>query len=296
MDERFERAPVGMLAVETGGTVRAVNETASDLLDVSAAEAAGAPIEAVVPDSVDATVSRAFDNTPVTATSVEEYCSALDRWLAVSLVPGEETVTVYLRDVSERHRLERRLTQRDASLTRVTIINQLIADVLAELVDASTREEIAATICDRLGETDIYEFAWVGERDLGIDDLVIRAGSGDVGRTLDSIEECLNEGTAVPEQRAIQTESPEISSHSARPSPCQSRFVVQPLRTTSRACWRFPLPTAPIHTVSSACIPPTRTPSPNASARVSTRSARWRASGSTPPAIGVCSWRIQSPS
>jgi hypothetical protein len=210
MDERFERAPVGMLAVGTDGTVRAVNETASDLLEVSAAEAAGAPIEAVVPDSVDATVPRAFDTTPVTATSVEEYYPALDRWLAVSLVPGEETVTVYLRDVSERHRLERRLTQRDASLNRLTIINQLIADVLAELVDASTREEIAATICDRLGETDIYEFAWVGERDLGTDDLVLRAGSGAVGRTLDSIEECLNEGTAVPEQRAIETGSPEI--------------------------------------------------------------------------------------
>jgi len=210
MEERFERAPVGMLTVEADGTVRAVNKTASDLLDVSSTEAAGAPIEAVVPDSVDATIPRAFDATSMTAKSVEEYYPTLDRWLAVSLVPDEEAVTVYLHDVSERHRLEQRLTRRDANLNRLTIINQLIADVLAELVNASTREEIAATICDRLGETDIYEFAWVGERDVGTDDVVLRAGSGATGRTLDRIKECLDGGTAVPERRAIETGCPEI--------------------------------------------------------------------------------------
>ena len=210
MDERFERAPVGMLTVETDGIVRALNETAGELLDVSPDDAAGEPVETVVPDSVDATVPRAFDTSPVTTESVEEYYPALDRWLAVSLVPGDGTVTVYLRDVTRRHRLEQRLTRRDADLNRLTIINRLIADVLAELVEASTREEIAATICDRLGETDIYEFAWVGERDLGSDDVVLRAGSGATGRTLDRIEECLDEGTTVPERRAIETGSPEV--------------------------------------------------------------------------------------
>jgi PAS domain S-box-containing protein len=210
MDERFERAPGGMVDVATDGTVQAINGAACELLDVSESEAVGRAVQTVFPDSVEATVPRAFDTSLDETRAVEEYYPALDRWLSVTLVPLEETVAVYLRDVTETHRMERRLADLDADLNRLTIINRLISDVLAELVGASTREEIAATICDRLGETDIYEFAWVGERDVGSDDLTVRASAGATGRTLAEIEASLDSESAVPERRAIETGDPVI--------------------------------------------------------------------------------------
>ena len=210
MNERFERAPVGMLDVDTDGTVQAVNDAACELLDVSEPSAVDDSIQTVFPDSVDASVPRAFDTTLDGEHSIEEYYPALDRWLSVSLVPFEDTVTVYLQDVTDTHRTERRLDRLDADLDRLTIINRLISDVLAELVGASTREEIAATICDRLGETDIYEFAWVGERRLGDDELTVRASAGSTGRTLSEIETCLDSATATPEERSIETGEPTI--------------------------------------------------------------------------------------
>jgi predicted DNA binding protein/PAS domain-containing protein len=210
MEERLERAPIGILEADGDGTVRALNDAARELLDTSRAAAVGGSIAAVFPDSVEASVPRAFDSPPEDEHSIEEYYPTVDRWLDVSLVPTGEAVTLYLRDVTDKHRIERRLSTLDADLNRLSIINQLISDVLAELVEASTREEIAATICERLGETDIYEFAWVGERDLGTDEIAVRAGAGTTGRTLDRIEDCLDRGVDIPEQRAIDTGTPEV--------------------------------------------------------------------------------------
>jgi predicted DNA binding protein len=210
MEERLERAPVGVLDVDRGGIVRALNNAAAKLLETSRAAAVGEPVGAVFPDSVEASVPEAFDTPPEAERSVEEYYPTVDRWLSVSIVPVDGTVSLYLRDVTERRQVEQQQARLDADLSRLSVINQLISDVLTELVEASTREEIAATICDRLGETDIYEFAWVGERDLGTDEVVVRAGAGATGRTLERIEECVRRGVDVPEQRAVETGTPEI--------------------------------------------------------------------------------------
>ncbi|MFT4922462.1 MAG: PAS domain-containing protein [Haloarculaceae archaeon] len=207
MEERFERAPVGIVEADPDGTVRAANEVAASLLDGATT---GEPVATVFPDSVEASVPRAFDTPPDAEHSIEEYYPGPDRWLAVDLVPTDDTVFLYVQDVTERHERERRLEQLNADLDHLTIINELISDILADLVGASTREEIAETICDRLGETDIYEFAWVGERDLGGDNIVVRAAAGETGRTLDRIEACLERDADVPERRAIETASPEV--------------------------------------------------------------------------------------
>ena len=210
MDERFERAPVGILEVDPDGTVRAINGVAGELLETPPNAAAGTSIESVFPDSVDAGVPRAFDTPPEGHTSIEEYYPDLDRWFDVSIVRAEEDVVLYVRDVTDQHRNEKRIARLKGDLDRLTIINELISDVLAELVEASTRDEIANTICTRLGETDIYDFAWLGERELGTDDIVVRAAAGTTGRTLDSIEGALDAGETVPEARVIETGDPAV--------------------------------------------------------------------------------------
>jgi hypothetical protein len=203
MDERFEAAPIGILQAGHDGVVTAVNDRAASLLAADRAGIRGAPIEDVFPASVENTVPEVFRNTDPEPRTVEEYYPEIDQWFEVSVVPGDEQATVYLQDVTERYRNSRRVERLRDDLDRLIVTNQLISDILGELVNASSREEIAATICDRLGRTDLYEFAWVGERELGGGDLVVRASSGDTGRTLEELRGCLAEGTALPEQRAI---------------------------------------------------------------------------------------------
>jgi len=209
MDERFERAPVGILEVDPDGTVRAMNEAAGELLETEPETAADSPVESVFPDSVDAGVPRAFETSPEDG-SLEEYYPEIDRWFDISIVRTGDDVCLYLQDVTDRYRNEKRVERLQGDLDRLTITNELISDILAELVGASTREEIAETICTRLGKTEIYDFAWVGDRELGSEDLVVRAAAGETGRTLDRIETSLDDDRTVPEERVIETGTPEI--------------------------------------------------------------------------------------
>jgi len=208
MDEPLEHSPYGVLEVDPDGTVRRVNDAAGQLLDVQSG--AGTPIESLFPDSVEASVPGAFDTPPETERTIEEYYPGLDRWLSVSIVPTDERVFLYLQDVTDSFRDRRQIEQLRGDLDRLTVLNELISDILGELVGATTREEIAETICRRLGETELYEFAWVGERDLGSGDIVVRAAAGETGRTLARIEECLDDTGRVPEQRAIESRDSEL--------------------------------------------------------------------------------------
>jgi len=208
MDERAERAPIGIIEAAPEGTVRAINETAAALLDVDRDTAEG--IGTLFPESVDNTVPGAFEGSVSEQMRVEEYYPALESWLEVTIVPGEETVTVYLEDITGKKRDEQAREELASDLDRLTIINELISEVLAELVGASSRAEIAETISTRLGETDIYEFAWIGERELGGEDIVVRAAAGSTGRTLDRIEESLDGEMTPPEQGVVETGEPTI--------------------------------------------------------------------------------------
>jgi predicted DNA binding protein len=210
MNERFEQAPLGMLGVRPDGGVEAINDAAADLLDVDPETAEGRSLSAVFPDSVEDAVPRAFGDGQPDPTQTREYYPALDRWFEVTIRPTGDAATVYLQDVTEQKEDEQTMAALQGDLDRLTIINELISDILAELVDASSREEIAETICDRLGETDIYEFAWLGERKLGGEDIVVRAGSGSTGRTLTQIETSLEGGSTLPEQRVVETGTPAL--------------------------------------------------------------------------------------
>jgi hypothetical protein len=210
MDERTERAPIGILDARPDGTVVAANAAAKSLLDSEEEPLDGVSLRDVFPESVDNTVVLSFDGSVTERTRVEEYYPVLDRWFEVTIVPSDDLVTVYLRDISEQKEQLQSMGEVKTDLERLTIINQLISDVIAELVGASSREEIAETICTRLGETDIYEFAWIGERELGGEDIVVRAAAGSTGRTLEQIEAALSGDATPPEQRVVESGEPTI--------------------------------------------------------------------------------------
>ncbi|MFC7074773.1 bacterio-opsin activator domain-containing protein [Halovenus rubra] len=204
MNDSSARAPVGILTVDYDGTIRDCNDAACDLLECSCEQAVDSRIQSVFPDSIEASLSNTFASPPAEEQSFEEYYPSLDRWFEVTVVPADDGVFVYVTDSTSRYREQQRTEAVRDNLERLTVLNELISDILADLVDAASREEIAETICRQLGKTDIYEFAWVGEHELGGDDIVIRAAAGRTGRTLDEIDACLDEVT-VPEERAIDS-------------------------------------------------------------------------------------------
>ncbi|WP_435066716.1 bacterio-opsin activator domain-containing protein [Haloplanus sp. C73] len=206
MDDRLRQAPIGVLDVSSEGAVRDANAVARSLLDIPDG-VAGASLAEVFPRSVENSLGIAFEGTATDA-SFEEYYPDLERWLDVSVVPADDGAVVYVRDVTAERRQKQSLERLRQDQKRTALIENVLSKILANLVDATSREEIAETICRELGDTELYEFAWVGERDIGSDGLVIHAVAGETGETFDAIRDALGDETVTtPEERAVETGS-----------------------------------------------------------------------------------------
>jgi len=203
MDDRLQRAPVGIIDVRPDGAVEECNAIADDLLDLGS-DPTGDSIAEIFPRSVDGSLPATFENEDVSATEFEEYYPDLDRWLDVSIVPGNGRIAVYVQDVTDRRRHEQTVDRLRDERKRTAVIDDLLSDVLQELVGASSRGEIAEMICERLGETSLYEFAWVGERNVGDDHLTVRAAAGNTGETFEAVREALDGNATTPEERAVE--------------------------------------------------------------------------------------------
>ncbi len=206
MDDRLQQAPVGVLEVAADGTVVGINEVAREQLRRSD-DPAGAPIYEIFPRSVEDSLLDALGGESVTDTTFEEYYPNLEQWFSISVVPTDDGATVYIEDTTKRRHHEKVVERLRKERQRTAVIDEVLSGVLAELVGASSREEIAETICRELGETELYEFAWVGERDIGSDELVIRAAAGETGETFDAVREAIDDTTVTPEERAIESGS-----------------------------------------------------------------------------------------
>ncbi|MCD2200430.1 helix-turn-helix domain-containing protein [Halobacterium sp. KA-4] len=209
MDDRLQQAPIGVLEIEADGTLREINAAARDLLDVNGS-VAGEPLADVYPQSVEDTLPRLLDADEITAAEFEEYYPAIDGWLAVSIVPVETEATVYVQDVTARQSHAQTAEQLRAERTRATIVDELIADVVTKLVNAQSRDAILEAICEAFGETDLYEFAWVGDRDPGHDTLAVQAVAGDTGQTFAAVRDTIGSGEQTPEERAIERTQVEV--------------------------------------------------------------------------------------
>lgn len=78
----------------------------------------------------------------------------------------------------ERVEHEQELRDRKDELTRLNRINTVIREIIQSLVDAATREEIEAIICQHLTDSDLYEQAWIGSVDTDTTDVTPRASAG----------------------------------------------------------------------------------------------------------------------
>ncbi|SIS13675.1 bacterio-opsin activator domain-containing protein [Natronorubrum thiooxidans] len=101
---------------------------------------------------------------------------------------------------------ERELRQQHDQLETLNRINTLIQLIEKQLVEATTRSELEATICGQLAASELYSSAWIGDTEVATDRIEPRAGSGIAEANLEAIGETplssLGNGTV---EAAIET-------------------------------------------------------------------------------------------
>ncbi|WP_049921504.1 bacterio-opsin activator domain-containing protein [Halopiger djelfimassiliensis] len=112
---------------------------------------------------------------------------------------------------------DRELKRRNRQLTRLNRINEIIREIDQALVQAETREEIEAAVCDRLTAADRFSFAWIGAVDPGGDRLASRAHGGtEQGRDyLDGVSLSLTAAATEPAVRTARTNEVTVVSNVA---------------------------------------------------------------------------------
>jgi predicted DNA binding protein/putative methionine-R-sulfoxide reductase with GAF domain len=83
-----------------------------------------------------------------------------------------------VRDVTDRTEHERDLQRQRDELETLNRINRLLLEVTQELVETPTRDAIEQTVCERLAESELYQFAWIGEAETNGDRILPRASAG----------------------------------------------------------------------------------------------------------------------
>lgn len=203
MDDRFDHLSEGVLTLDASGSIAEANAPAARLLGRELEDLCRVHIEDALPDAAQPQVASATEWVDGDVAFME-YFPTLDRWLAVRSVQTDHGPTVYLGDVTDRERQRRGLETRRTEVQTLTQITATISDVLAELVHASTREEIERTLCDHLHDADLYRFAWIAEPVVGEASITISASAG-----ADDVLEQLRDGFGgeppSPEQRALET-------------------------------------------------------------------------------------------
>ena len=109
---------------------------------------------------------------------------------------GETRVVVAHSDITERKLAELDAARRAAEVRQerrhlehlIERINGLLEDITHGLVAAGTRGEVDELVCVRIAETDSYCGAWIGERDLAADRLVVRESAGPGALVPDGID------------------------------------------------------------------------------------------------------------
>jgi len=201
MNEALASAPIGVIEATTDGEITAVNERAATLIETAPAAAVGEPLATGFPASAADHLSEILDDEP-TPTAFEEYYPRIDRWLAVD-VQADDGLRLFVRETTEKHALQQRVEGLDRRLDRVQRIDALIVRVLQHVIGAADREEIAQSVCERLGGADRYDFVWVGNREFNTDRLRVVDTAGTAPELRDRIDTALGETDSLPGQRAV---------------------------------------------------------------------------------------------
>ena len=106
---------------------------------------------------------------------------------------------------------EREMRQQRDQLETHNQINNLVQEIGRRLLEATTREELERTICERLVDTDLYQSAWIGDIEANTDRITTRVGFGITDDDLEAINgmsiSSVGRGTV---ERMLETGSLEV--------------------------------------------------------------------------------------
>ena len=89
-----------------------------------------------------------------------------------------QSVANILATAIKRHNDEQVLVSQREELAALVSLNEVVREISDTVINQSTREEIESVVCERLAETDSYEFAWIGTVDHRSQTVEIAAEAG----------------------------------------------------------------------------------------------------------------------
>ena len=140
-----------------------------------------------------------------------EYGGRILQFWTVPVTDNDGTVFAGMamsQDVTEQREHQREIERQGEQLAALNDLNGVVRDITDAVVDQSTREEIEATVCRRLADSDSYSFAWIGEVDVATETVQLRTEAGVKGY-LDDITISVDpddERSEGPTGRALRTD------------------------------------------------------------------------------------------
>lgn len=208
MDGPLNHVQEGIILVDEQWCVTDLNAAAESLLNESSGSLIDSDFRDEFPTAVNSPLAPLWESDLQEQHEFEEYFPELNRWLDGRVIPLDDGIAVYLRDVSQQRRRDDQLVAQRRNQEILTRINGIIREIIRDLSNATTRTEIERTVCERLAATQLYEFAWIGEQDPIDNQLSVNAVSGNAGKIIDRLTEWTadNEGgSSIPEMTAIRT-------------------------------------------------------------------------------------------
>jgi GAF domain-containing protein len=89
-----------------------------------------------------------------------------------------QSVATILATAIDRQRNEQRLVHQRERLTALNNLYEVVSDITDAVVSQSTREEIERVVCERLADSDSYQFTWIGEVDSHSQTVTLRREAG----------------------------------------------------------------------------------------------------------------------
>ena len=121
---------------------------------------------------------------------------AIQRGAQDFLVKDEVTSELLVRTIHhaiERARQQRERRQQREQLEALNRLNRIGHDITHAVITTETRAELEQEVCDRLAESDAYQFAWIGSVNPGSDRVVPNAAAGVEDGYLEEIDVTVDE-------------------------------------------------------------------------------------------------------
>ncbi|WP_348608838.1 bacterio-opsin activator domain-containing protein [Halobaculum rarum] len=181
VDQLLDISPVGLVILDRDGEIVRANDRAATIYGTSQSvlrsQTADRLCDAVTDDSADSGpgADHPFARVFATGDPVHDWECALDRpdrtrsYLSLSVAPvltdaGKiEAVIAAVEDITDRKEREQALRHQRNSLERVRKVTDSLRAINPLLTQATTREELQQSVCDRLASSEAYTFAWIGD-------------------------------------------------------------------------------------------------------------------------------------